>query len=486
MRAEAGFAAVQLGYVVPGLLALIVLGLVSPRGPRELLVALGPAYLCGIAIVLPAISAVLVLGLPFTATTAALVVLVASALLSWPAYRARRDISRSRPEPRAPRGDRALLITAAVVIGGYVAFAALSLRHVPVLSDNAFIWSHRASALFFFDHLDPGYFRGAPYARNHLDYPLLRSLLQALDARARGALDLRMAPVELYLVWGAFLWTAAFLLRRAGGRPAAWVGVLVAIAVLPAVREQTATGFADPLVASFVALGALSAALWIQSSQRAYAVLAALMLGAAANTKNEGLVAAVAVALASGLAVGRRDGLRALLAAWPAAVVLVASIAPWQLWLKFNHVVNADTLSLGQGLSPTTLADRADRARLAWTAILGALANADALLLLFPLFVAVAIGCVLFRRAPMLAGFYLGATAVMLVALIWVYWISTLEIHQHLAFSVDRTIMDLVLVGGVGAAHLLARLDAGAGAEAGPRRAATPRSRRGGRWRIPG
>ena len=467
LRADAGYIAVQMAFLVPGLLAVAALGLLPDHGWRSLLAAAGPAYLAGIAIVLPLVSAGLVLGLPFTVVTFAAIAIAAAVAAG--ALARRRPAAPPAHARRVPatRAERAVLVGAAAIVVLYLGYAALSVRHLAVVGDNAFIWSHRATALFFFDHLNADYFQGSVYARNHLDYPLLRSLLEAINARAAGVLDLRWAPVELYALWGAFVWTAGWLLFAAGGRAVAWVGVLLALAVLPSVREQTSQGYADPLVGSFTALGALAVALWLQSGRRGFAVFGALMLGAAANTKNEGLVAAIAVAGLATVVVlvraPRGERGRTLLTAWPAGAVLAVSVLPWQLWLKVNHVVNADTLSLGKGLDPSALADRSHRARLAWDAILGSLADADAWLLMPPLFAAVAVGCLALRRARALVAFYAGVIAILLAALVWVYWISTLEIHQHLLFSVDRTVIDIVLVTGVGLAHLLARVDAEGG-----------------------
>jgi hypothetical protein len=216
-------------------------------------------------------------------------------------------------------------------------------------------------------------------------------------------------------------------------------------------------GYGDVTVACFTAAGALCVGLWLDGGGARYAVLGGVLLAGAANTKNEGLTAAVAVLVAAGIVAWRtRAG---SWRPWLAAGVLaIGGALPWILWRSSHHLKNEDVPGLGTSLDPGYLFDRLDRLSVANGKLLAQLANEGAWSFVAPCFLVLAIFCLVKGIARREAGFYLGTTVLMFLSLAWAYWTGLLEVHYWLQFSADRVITATVFVCALGLIHLLAKV----------------------------
>ena len=148
MTAVIGFVGLQVLLLCSGIAALRAFGLYPmASGRRALIAALGPALLLGAAVVLPLLIVLLVVGIPVTVPTAAVVGL-GSAGLAEALARRRRGLA-------APRGGREecmsgpsqavrwLTRAGLAAAGAYVAFGAFALARLPTVGDDARIWSLR-------------------------------------------------------------------------------------------------------------------------------------------------------------------------------------------------------------------------------------------------------------------------------------------------------------------------------------------------------
>ena len=168
---------------------------------------------------------------------------------------------------------------------------------------------------------------------------------------------------------------------------------------------------------------------------------AALFLGAAALTKNEGEVFGLAAFIAAA-AVARRGQLRPLVAA--AAAVFAVDL-PWRIWIWLHHVKIAE-YSLSNLFNPSYLWHARHRvwpsASELWTQIW----RLESFSFVVPLVLVGLLGALIGRRYRSAA---FGAAWLLLsfAGLLAIYWISTNTVGDHLADSSDRTIDSLVFGG---------------------------------------
>jgi hypothetical protein len=454
MRAVLGFTGVHVVLAAVGGALMYALGLVDRRPGRAWLLAIGPAYFCGVALVLPALIALLVVGVALNLVSFLIVSLVAAAALVAAGLR-RRAGGSIAPVPAPSRSPFELwaMRAAVALLAIWFLVACFAFPGLPTYGDDLRIWSFRAAGLFFFGHLQQGVLVGDPTQLPHPDYPLLQPALESVTYRAMGKLALQAIHLELWILYGAFVWTVAYLLAP-GRRALAWLPVLLALAVAPGGYTWPLIGYADTTVSCFVGAGVLCLGLWLETRRAAYAVLAGVMLMAAANTKNEGLVDAVivlaAAALAS-LAGARRRELRWLLLG--AAIALIGAL-PWHLWVSANLHNASDFYPLHDALNWHFLTSRLHRVSEAFKAIADRFQNQAQWVWLAPAFLAICAVALITGTARRLALFYLGATVAITAALVWAYWTSKLPIGFHLATSVDRTVGAVLFVCAVGLAHL--------------------------------
>lgn len=433
---------------VAGLGVLHGVGLLRP-GARGALAALGLAYLTGVAAVGLLAIALLTLGVPASMpTVVALCGLLTAAGLAAARRRDGRLPSLPAP-PRVPqlRGRGADFWFTAGFAGAFGVYALTGFVSAMVTPLTGFdgwsIWTRKAQMLTESSGLPTEFLESASYVFTHPDYPLLYPVWQSIHFRAAGEVDTQLLHGHLWLLLVACIWALAYL-AAPRVRAVVWAPVLLAVAVAPGVWRQLLTGFADVPLGIFLVVGALLVGLWLAEGGREKLALGALMLAAAASTKNEGLTTAVAVIASAALTLpaGRRRAELRDLAVAAGGFVLV--LLPWRVWIAV-HDIGSD-LPVADGLKPGFLADRTERVGPAVRALNANLSDQANWLYLVPVAVVVALACVAARAGARVALFYLVTAATVWALLVWAYWISPYDIDYHLRTSADRVVTGLVFV----------------------------------------
>lgn len=459
MRDVLGFVAVHALLAAPGAALLWALGIVERL--RGLPAALGPAYLTGVALVMPAMIALLTAGLParlpqFVALSVVLTGAFAAAGVA-AERRGRRVAEPAEDDPPGPGGERWIWRAGIAAIALFFAVGATAFVNAPTTGDEATIWTFKAIALF---QLDSGLGNDVFESRTgaaHLHYPILQPVLESTFFRAMGGAKTMEWHMALWVLYGAFVWTVGFLLRRRGAGRLVVLAPVAALALTPAAARGLAIGYADVTVACLAALGALCVGMWVDGAPGRWALLGGVFLGAAANTKNEGQLAAVAVvvALAAVVAAARGRGWRPLAGT---AAITAASVVPWLLWRSAQGHEDPVNVPLSQSLSLSYLSDRGGRLGSTLDYVFPELTNQGSWLWIAPAFLALALVCLVAGAVRRLAAFYLAATLLMFAGLAWVYWTGRLDIDYWLQSSIARTVTGMILVGAAGLAHLATRL----------------------------
>jgi hypothetical protein len=353
-----------------------------------------------------------------------------------------------------PRAAEIAALAAATIV---CAIAALILyggfRSTPWLDDSWFFWVPKGLALDRFG-LDPRVF--VPNARYQWlaspDYPLGWSVLLDTGMRLAGKIDLRVVNCELAIVTVAFL---GAVLRLMWGlvRPVFAVGAVALLALSPEFEHQSLGGGADLPVAYFVTLFALAAVSWLAHGERVDVVLAGLFAAGGLATKNEAgpeLVAVFVVLVVFGARAGRAR-LVALAAACAAAAV---TAVPWFVWRQAHGV--QDEISFTRGIDPSYLAGRTSRLAPTLSALLHALFDARAWLIIVPLVVLLSFVVLALERRPLVLA-PIAVVALMAAILVWVYWADPLDLQYKLGTSVYRSIDAIIILAALACAGLADR-----------------------------
>jgi hypothetical protein len=461
MRGPVGFAMLQ------GLLALIGVGSLRAAGllgtgMRPTVLGLGPAWLLGTTLVGLSLVLLLVLGVPFTLTTmgilSATLAGVAFALAWHRGVRTERLIDTRAAPPRTLWLTR-IAVTAAA---GYVGFGAYAVARAPTQADDARIWSLKGLALTYYDSLRPEIFLNSATVVSHHVYPLLLPALEAALGRAMGQPELRLFHTELWLLLIASIWTAAYLIWWRRERPAreqAGVALLALVALTPEVVSNISTGHVDATGAVLLATGAVALGLWIDGAGDGHLWLAAILLGAAANAKDEDMVGAVIVLLAAGAVLVTRSH-RARLRAWlGAAGVCALLVLPWRIWTAAHHLRDAVTPPLPRALTPAFLLDRAPELRRTANALLShTLSEWGWAAAIFVTLCAVSLATGTSRR---LTAFYLISLAAIVAVFLWLYGTTPVSLSLIIPRSLSRTVDVFMVLAAFASAHLVTKLTPG-------------------------
>jgi hypothetical protein len=298
--------------------------------------------------------------------------------------------------------------------------------------DGWAIWAMKARALYDFGGVAHGVFTTAPYGP--LQHPLFLPALEATGFRAMGAFDGTLIHVQLALLAFAFvaaLWT---LLRERVPAPLAGATILAVVTASSTLR-QLASNLADIPLAFLLALGVVALAVTLLDDDTSLLPFAATMLGAATLTKPEGLLFAVA-ALLPFVAVSRtRASLLTVL-----AVALM--LAPWRIFAASHHLKNPE-YSFGDALSPSYLADHADRLRPALSGVWHQVWSSGWGLLVPLALVAFAASIV--ARSWRVAGFAAAWALLSFAGIVLVFWISVVPVELTLKWAAYRTVASLVI-----------------------------------------
>jgi hypothetical protein len=349
------------------------------------------------------------------------------------------------PRLRGGTGARALRFEPSYLLLGFavlLCFRAARLFAVkPLLEfDGWAIWATRARTLYDYGHPIAPVFTDPTYPA--LQYPLLLPSLEAVDFRFLGRFDgtlihLQLAALALAFVGGA--WT----LLRNRVQPTLLAAVLLAIVAAPTFFNQLQTNYADVPLSIFVALGVAALA-------TRQLPVAALFLGAAALTKNEGEMFVLAAFLAAAAVTPRRQ-LRAL---GTCALAVLAIDLPWRLWVQVHHLPTRD-YALSNLIDPAYLWDHRGRVGPSVSELWTQLWRLDSFSFVVPLVVVgLGVGLLLVRSRAALfavAWLFLSFTGLLLI-----YWISRNPVTNHLYNTSDRTIDSLVFGGALLVPLLLA------------------------------
>ncbi|HVP01137.1 MAG TPA: hypothetical protein VMT10_01100, partial [Solirubrobacteraceae bacterium] len=397
-------------------------------------------------------------GLPFRARTLVVVAGgIGAAGLMIAAWRQREDPARRPPGPRGgqrPAGPRlrgrppesyAVTLTG-LALAAYLVVGLLASRVLPLAAwDSWSIWARKADLVFVHGTLPVDVLASPQYAFAHPDYPMLVPLMETAWFRAVGNTTTQALHAQFWLLLVAFLLAGAFLARRVS--PAAmWLPLLALVGVVPGVRDQLLTMYADVPMAMFLAIGALLGGLWLVGGRRSDLALAALFLAAAANSKNEGLSAAVATLAALLVVVLTRPAARkarAIAVAITSGAVLT-SVLPWHIWLSSHNIVG-DT-PLRKGLEPGYLVDRAWRVWPTVRALAEQIGDGATWLYLVPLGLGVALAGLATRRIREPSAYYLLSGVFVFTSLVWAYVITPDDLHWRLQTSANRVVVALVFL----------------------------------------
>ena len=454
MRELAGFALLQALLALIGVGSLRAVGLLG-AGVRPVVVGLGPAWLVGTALV----GLGLVLGVPFTLTTIVVLSVIAAGVAFAAAWH--RGVMTERViDAAAVRPSRLWPVRVAIgTAAAYAGFGAYAVARAPIQADDARIWSLKGLALTYYDSLRPEIFLNPLTAVSHHVYPLLQPVLEAALGRAMGRPELRLFHTELWLILIASIWTAAYLIwwrRERPVREQAGVALLALVALTPAMVSNIWTGHADATGAVLLAAGAVALGLWLDGAADGHLWLAAILLGAAANTKDEDMIGAIIVLLAAGAVLGARDR-RTRLRLWLEAVgVCALLILPWRIWTATHHLRDNVTPPLPRALTPRFLLARAPELRRVGMALvthtIGEWGWAAAI---FVTLCAVGLAT---RTSRRLTAFYLISFAAIAVAMLWLYGTTPISLSLLIPRSMSRTVNVFMVLAAFASAHLLSTL----------------------------
>jgi hypothetical protein len=453
-----GFLAFHALVAAPGVLTLYALGFVRPR-PLSVVGAAGPAFAVGVVILGVPLIALAVVGVG-VGTGALLAVLAAVTLGTGVA--ALRTHRRMNPvtEPAGAAGRHGLVELAIerlvlAFTGAYLALGSLAFANLPTLWDDANIWSLKALGLYHHAGLTDELARNPRLSGVHLDYPILQPLVEASFFRAIGGVDLRLWHLELWVLFGALIWTLAWLLAPLGRRWL-WAFVIATLAPSGILISNITLGDADTTMAALVGCATLSFGIWLERGQRAHAVLGALFLAGAANVKNEGLAFGVAIAAALLIAnIGRLRGRWKDLAL--SGGIVVTSVLAWQLWVLGNDAATRGTPPPWKVINdPGFLIDRSGYLWRGIEQIAHQLTNVAEWGLLVPALLVVASVLLIVGQHRRVAAFYLLAWLLAFSSVAYTYWVTPFgDLGGFEQRTGPRIALGIVFVAGAGLAHLI-------------------------------
>jgi hypothetical protein len=482
VQADLGPLGLIVGYCFAGLGVLAALRLVRLQA-RGIAAGLGLAFMVGVALVSIAEIDLLVIG--GSAGIAAVVALMALigaggfAVTWWRAGLPRPSLSGSGADgstggrswaslwPRGRRGGskkkRKLGIdgwTAIAVIGALAIFGLLSFRWALVqplqVWDSWSIWARKGTLLYEYGHLPTAFFTSHTYAFMHPDYPLLVPLYESSWFHAVGSANTQSLHVWFWILFAGFLWAAAFLASRVA-RPVVWAPLVGLVAVTPAIWNELMTMYADVPMGLYLMLGALTLGIWLVSRRSRDLALAAILLAAAASTKDEGLTSVVSVLFAGVVfaLVMKPQELSLRRAITPIALAIggvVVALLPWRMWLTAHHIESE--LPISRGLQPSFLLSHTNRIGPSFNSLFSEVAHQGNWALLLPMAIALLIAALATPRLRSIAGFYGLATVGAGILILWGYVISPNEVHWLLLTSASRTVVGPMMIAVAGAFHL--------------------------------
>jgi len=435
MRAVAGLVALDVLLLATGAAVLYGFGLI--RSLRTGLRFAGLAFVVGFAACGIAVSLSLIAGL---AATVWQVLLFCATLAAAGVFLGRVVRPRALEQPRAAiRGPIALGAAGLLGLYGLVLLVRTCLGGASTSWDAWAVWIPKAKSIVLFDGIDLGVGGFASFA--HPYYPPLVPGMDAVVFRFLGSIDPTRLPVQEWLLFAAFVGSVAGLL--AGRVPAQilWPSLL-ALALMPSLSRLVGSSLADFPLAILFGLAGLCAAVWLLEGAGAYLAMSAVLLAAAALTKNEGLP--LGLLLAATLVVAALLTRRRTIAA--AALLLpipLLSVLPWKLWLSAHELPQTTEFYYRDLFDLGYLSERLGRLGTALAEEPQYLLSPDRWLLAVPLLLAAAVlvaqshkGLAVLAASIVVAGFFGQAL---------VYWIGRPPIDWFIETSAERTLATLAV-----------------------------------------
>jgi hypothetical protein len=475
MRAVGGFVLLHVGLIVVGLALLRALRLLPARpSALAMLAAIGPAALVGVCAVIPVQIVLLVIGVPLTPVVTVIVGGGWVALAAASVTRAGHDGSDGSDDgPATLTSDRRLRLPAwiAAVVAAvglvYLAVGGWAVSRLPTVLDDARIWSLRGLTLTYYHHLQPLIFQNQGQSGGHPVYPLLQPALEAIVSQSMGSPQLRLFHTELWLLLGAVIWTAAYLLARRrpdGAGWAAWSVALALLALTPAVVVNISMGYANITASALLASGVLALGLWVEGRETGHLGMAALFFAAAANGKDEDLLATVLVVVAVAVIVlselrhaEARDWFRTRGLPLLGAVAFVAvMVLPWRVWTVAHHLTEGGEPSLPHALTPAFLSGRSHQFTLSATAMLTQTLGEYGWLA--AVFLVACLACLVTKTQRPVAALYLLTFLLLVAAMLWLYTTTSIPLSFLIPTSMNRTVDVFMVPAALSTAHLISLL----------------------------
>jgi hypothetical protein len=388
---------------------------------------LGLAYLLGSGVVFVSLLALSIVQVRWSLTPALIVALAISGgfLIARLRKRGVTDVVTPRPQDAGAPRPLALLadLGTLIVLAGYVFYTTLA----PLWEwDFWAIWGLKGRVFLEHGGIDWRWLENRFNAFAHNDYPLLLTLNYDAAALASGGWNDRWLGLLFVAFAASLALVARDVLRRHTSPVAASLGTVV-IASIAATRF---VGLAEGPLIALSGAGLLYLFEAIAGEDAADSRTAAVLLGLAASTKNEGLALLAAVAV--GIVVCDPPRWRRVKELWPAAAIAL----PWLL-LRAVHTLPTD---LASGSVVSRFAARA--AQLA--DIAGWLAQSLPDTLFWLVMLAAWIACAVWRRELRLAGeaaafrMLFVTVAAQLAFFIASYLITPNDVRWHITTSWSR------------------------------------------------
>ena len=368
---------------------------------------------------------------------------LAAALALPAALRWRKPLAPSAEAEHLPLfGPRTAWLGWVVVALLVVCCAAALLRAYasPMFWDGRYIWGFKAKAMFEDGRLDRQTFTSlARYRPTHIDYPLAIPAAEAWVYQCMGSVDERRAQFVGVLYWLGLIALLASYLRRRMAFPWA-LGLALLACQIPVVAYHASAGGADVPQAFYVLAAGLLLADWVESGRREDFLLSALLFGAGALIKPEGLSMALGGVFLLGLGWWlRRPGARGRDLACGLALLALPYL-PWAI-LRAYWAIPSLQLTTIYG---RPMAENLDRLAIVLRFALGRVFLVSGWELVWPLAGLGSLSYLLWlRRIPAL-GLLWAAFAWQFLVYVAVYVLSPYNVAEHLSTSYDRVLLHLM------------------------------------------
>jgi hypothetical protein len=440
----AGLLVANLAYLLVGVAAFVAAGWVRLDQPSTWR-RLGAAYLFGLVLVVVPASYLSLLAVPvgLGAFLVGLLVVALAVRRLWPLHTVR--VAAAHAPSLSLEGAVAAGVTACALV--LLAYGTRTFVTRPLLEYDAWaIWATKARLLYENASAAPGVLRSGRYGQS--PYPLGLPTLEALGFGAMGKFDGTVIGGQFVALAFGFVFALWSLLVDVV-RPLAIALATVALVSAQHILFQLLTHYADVPLGLFVGLGVAAAAAWTlrPTDDRWLLACSVAFLGMAGLTKSEGVLFAAAAMAALLVSQAGRDWRSRMPQALGATGALVAVLLPWRVYCAAYSLSTSD-YDLRNITNVTYLREHEDRLHPVIHELWRQVTAGDKWGLVVPA-VGLAVLSALLARRWRVATFAVVWLLLAFVGLVLVYWVSTLPTANNLTNSSFRTMVSLVIGGGV-------------------------------------